>query len=104
MPMDTCGIAASEDKIVNGKRAGIGQFPWMARIGYQTRLLPLQCSEPKRTSTNTCFPTPNTSHSTTNTTHDTRTAAKWTTYTCGIKPPKTSTLADGYVWNSRFRG
>jgi hypothetical protein len=39
LPLDSCG-ASQENRIVNGKRAVLGQFPWMARIGYITSTKP----------------------------------------------------------------
>ena len=35
LQMDLCGTSVNE-RIVNGKRADLSQFPWMARLGYIT--------------------------------------------------------------------
>ncbi|KAK3932476.1 CLIP domain-containing serine protease 2 [Frankliniella fusca] len=33
----TCGKVGTENRIINGKIASIGQFPWMALLGYRSR-------------------------------------------------------------------
>lgn len=34
LPKDNCGIGSLTDRIMGGTEATLGQFPWMARIGY----------------------------------------------------------------------
>lgn len=34
LPLDACGVANSDDKIVNGNKTGVFEFPWMALISY----------------------------------------------------------------------
>jgi hypothetical protein len=36
LPYDICGVSTAS-RIVNGKEAALGQLPWMARLGYETR-------------------------------------------------------------------
>jgi hypothetical protein len=33
LPTDECGVSLGE-RIVGGKNAALGQYPWIARIGY----------------------------------------------------------------------
>lgn len=32
---EECGFGALSDRIIGGKTAALGQFPWMAQLGYQ---------------------------------------------------------------------
>jgi hypothetical protein len=34
LPTDECGVSLGE-RIVGGKNAALGQYPWIARIGYR---------------------------------------------------------------------
>lgn len=55
-PRDTeevCGISYDADRIVGGSNAGLGQFPWQARIGYMTKSASLQLARTYLTIMNT---------------------------------------------------
>lgn len=32
---EECGFGALSDRIIGGKAAALGQFPWMAQLGYE---------------------------------------------------------------------
>lgn len=36
---EKCGDVLSDDRITGGERAGVGQFPWMALLGYKRKLI-----------------------------------------------------------------
>uniref|UniRef100_A0A8D8QL40 Serine protease easter n=1 Tax=Cacopsylla melanoneura TaxID=428564 RepID=A0A8D8QL40_9HEMI len=36
---DRCGVSATQQRIIGGHQAQLGEFPWIARIGYGQRLL-----------------------------------------------------------------
>lgn len=47
LPRDTCGQSVPLDRIIGGKEASLGQYPWIARIGYSARCKPIpvfQCA------------------------------------------------------------
>ncbi|ENN70806.1 hypothetical protein HUJ04_004940 [Dendroctonus ponderosae] len=37
LPTEECGYGAMSDRIIGGKEATLGQFPWIARLGYQIK-------------------------------------------------------------------
>lgn len=34
LPSEECGFSAPLDRIIGGKKATLGQYPWIARLGY----------------------------------------------------------------------
>lgn len=44
-----CGVSYDADRIIGGSDASIGQYPWQARIGYESNLFCFQMFTIKKT-------------------------------------------------------